>query len=424
VSVINGVILLRTVGGPTTIKARTQDGGYEAECKVSANLVPLDSISMSSEATGEAGGNLSLSVSFTPANASVTRLDWVSSDPSVAKVEDAGGNIKLLKVGTATITATALDAGDGEKIGLCQVEVMETGNLMGRFGAEGGTAIEKVRNTFEKIHDYLNDPSTQESLPRIELGNFINLSELHVTGYPLDTADPPNVADNNPGYGKIDKTYAGIIYKEALRLIVVGKNSFKNINENGERPHIVLQFQGCPTQHRMNSGNTNIGGYAKSEVREYLVPITGKNDSGNFSAGLVAAGVPLDREEIIWAPVRYVWQGYLDETTRSTQLDRITDKVWLPTEWEMFGSTNNSYETTASTQTYFDYYKTNNLRIKYSPGAAKVQWYFLASPTTGTFMNFYAVWHLGDLSSAVAGSGAGLGWNNNGGGISPAFCVK
>ncbi|GHV32611.1 hypothetical protein AGMMS4952_23280 [Spirochaetia bacterium] len=124
-----------------------------------------------------------------------------------------------------------------------------------------------------------------------------------------------------------------------LRLIVVGKNSFKSGTAAANNPsapnHVVFQFQNIPVTHGMNPTNSNAGGYKDSEMRVYL--------TNDFLPGLKAAGVP---ESVLWAPSRRVWNGFLSSESGSsstnTVVDTIADELWLPTEYEMLGTRNTS----------------------------------------------------------------------------------
>jgi hypothetical protein len=179
----------------------------------------------------------------------------------------------------------------------------------------------------------------------------------------------------------------------------------------------VFQFQNVPGAQRTNTTNTNAGGYAASMMRKYLVPIDGAA-SGSFYNGLLAAGVPAN---VLWAPKRNVAKNYNDAATASC--NTIQDVLWLPTEWEIYGSRSHSpLSEKAANQTHLEYYD-NNLntesggnprRTKYDMNGWTHSWrlatpyylkdtYFLAVGTSG----------YGNITDA-----------NYVGGIAPAFCVR
>ena len=78
--------------------------GSVAPC---VTVVPVSSVSISGGSFSlKAGASKRLSATVAPANATDRAVSWKSSDTSVATV-DASGNVKAVKAGTATITATA-----------------------------------------------------------------------------------------------------------------------------------------------------------------------------------------------------------------------------------------------------------------------------------------------------------------------------
>ena len=96
--------------GVATITATAKDGSKKsASCKITINSIGASAIGLSKTSyTGAPGTSLSLTATISPSNVSKKTLTWKSSNSSVASV-DSSGNVKLLKDGTATITATTTD---------------------------------------------------------------------------------------------------------------------------------------------------------------------------------------------------------------------------------------------------------------------------------------------------------------------------
>jgi hypothetical protein len=157
---------------------------------------------------------------------------------------------------------------------------------------------------------------------------------------------------------------------------------------------------------------TNAGGYAASYMRKYLVNVGGSG--GPFLTGLINAGVP---DAVLWAPKRYVATGAYQV---GVSAGLIEDKLWLPTEREMFGSntySNAAYETETN-QARLAYYTSDATRIKFQAHYSNDQQglFFLASPTSGTIDYYFC---------SVSAAGAALFGNaNTSRGVAPAFCVK
>ena len=114
--------LVKAVGvGTATIKVSV--GKASASCKVTV-LQPVTSISLNrSSLTMEATDTFQLQASVYPSNAADQRVQWTSSDPTVASV-DENGLVTALKKGTATVTAAALDGSGVTRT--CQVTVSNT----------------------------------------------------------------------------------------------------------------------------------------------------------------------------------------------------------------------------------------------------------------------------------------------------------
>jgi hypothetical protein len=285
-------------------------------------------------------------------------------------------------------------------------------------GAGGMTSIKQkfavteegkdgVAAVFTELHKYIQNGGLGASTV-IRTGDWIDLEGgLAVEAY--------------AGYGEFSAANAAIVPQSPpftgyegrkLRLIVVGINSFIGRNDNGNAtPHVVFQFQNLPASRRTHSAESNIG-YGETEMRMYLTPVAGDDNSGTFYTGLLEAGIP---EQVLWAPIRYV--------SKRTAAEKITDLVWLPTEWEMFGQRTFSYEAheTSGNQVKLEYYSGDPQRIKYrvneSTGTVSVPWYRLASP-------FYTTTN--DYRFCIVESSGKGGYNSPSvsSDFAPAFCVR
>jgi hypothetical protein len=225
----------------------------------------------------------------------------------------------------------------------------------------------------------------------LQLGDYIDLNSLNVTAY--NNAGAFNVS--NIAIVPTPLPFAGY-NGTLLRLIVVGINSF-----GGTTAHVVFQFQNVPVSRIMNSTKTQR--YVNTQMHSYI--------TDNFLAGLKGAGVPTDATDgILWNPSRLVWKGYGE-----TSADSITDYLWLPTEWEMFGTRNKTH-TSEGTSARLEYYDNDAKRIKYDSSKAP-QWYWEESPTNdGTNYRFSLVGKDGGFTNYDSCQTAY--------GVAPAFCVK
>lgn len=113
--------------GIATITAVSEDGNFTATCLVSVGSgsnepIPVESIILNETATVRVGKTQTLSVTVNPANATNKTLEWVSSDNSIATV-DQNGVITGVSIGNVTITCFATD-GSGVTA-ICSVTVEE-----------------------------------------------------------------------------------------------------------------------------------------------------------------------------------------------------------------------------------------------------------------------------------------------------------
>ena len=113
--------------GSAVITATAADGsGVQAECQVTvvANVIEVTSISIStSEWTGKVGESVQLIATVLPVDATNKIVTWATSDSEIATV-DSNGNVKAVKVGSATITVTT--TGGNILSATCQVTVIPT----------------------------------------------------------------------------------------------------------------------------------------------------------------------------------------------------------------------------------------------------------------------------------------------------------
>ena len=104
--------------GTAAITATTEAGGLKATCVVTVNPVPVSGISLNkSELTLALGSSEVLVATITPSNATDQTVSWVSSDESVASV-DQDGRVVAKAVGSAKIVASC-----GGKTASCRVVV-------------------------------------------------------------------------------------------------------------------------------------------------------------------------------------------------------------------------------------------------------------------------------------------------------------
>jgi hypothetical protein len=280
--------------------------------------------------------------------------------------------------------------------------------------------VEDVADTFNAVSAYLRALADPAVISNIDLGDYIDLPFLHVAAY------GDNSGTNNTPYAKglIDIAANSAINKNngaLLRLFGVGKNSFKaggsytGGGTGSTDAHVVFQFQNLPGGHRMNPTLTSTNGYVVTELRRYLVDYDQSATGGAFLAGLLAAGVP---EAVLWGPERAMAKE--SKSNSPADVNKIQDKIWLPTAWEMQGTQTNSNTAEGGTnQARLEYYDTvAKCKKYYTDTDPNVSMWWLASPTTWAgYGGYFCIINnnSGYVYAAKADAVCGL---------APAFCVR
>ena len=110
--------------GSATITVTTEDGGKTATCKVTVKekIYPVTAVTIDKTSVELTEGDVTvITATVTPSNASNKNVYWISSDSSIATVDNTG-KITAVKAGDATITVTTKDGG---KTATCKVTVNE-----------------------------------------------------------------------------------------------------------------------------------------------------------------------------------------------------------------------------------------------------------------------------------------------------------
>lgn len=143
----NGKVTAVSVG-TAQISAKTQNG-LQATCEINVQPVLVESISITpAEIESEEGRKVKLSLEVLPENASNKSVDWTSSNTEVATVSNAG-LLKIVGVGNADITATAVDGSNAA--GICHVtgvagidEILTDGVRVDVYSSNGVMLLHEV----------------------------------------------------------------------------------------------------------------------------------------------------------------------------------------------------------------------------------------------------------------------------------------
>lgn len=122
----DGIITAKSPG-KVTIMAISQDGGKKASCDVTVAIIPVKSFSLNTdEITGFEGTTYQLEAAdILPADALVRTIQWESSQPEIAAV-DENGQVSLKSAGMAVIKAYSADR---QFVRHCMVFVEKEGDV-------------------------------------------------------------------------------------------------------------------------------------------------------------------------------------------------------------------------------------------------------------------------------------------------------
>ncbi len=162
--------------GTATITVATEDGALTATCDVTV-AVPVENINFEEQIFYLVDGlDSTLTVTFSPSNATNKNVIWSSSDESVATI-DTSGKVSSISLGTTTITAISED---GAKTATCDVTVQRLTVHVGTAGTLSTLIpdedIPKIRQMV--ITGTLNDDDYSTIRNMISLF-YLDMSELN-----------------------------------------------------------------------------------------------------------------------------------------------------------------------------------------------------------------------------------------------------
>jgi hypothetical protein len=221
----------------------------------------------------------------------------------------------------------------------------------------------------------------------IRIGDYIDGLDLSAIGAPTGGVAPQAWND---------------IYKNN-RIVVSGFNTFKGSGDTeNTKNHILFTFRNVVARARMNSTNTNAGGYPATEFRTWLEGASG-DGSGSFATGLKAAlggnDPLLTIRKLLSNKVDWAW---------------VNCTVWPPTEDEVFGESSwgdSSYGD--GIKVHFPIYQKSSIyRVKRYNGSR--DWWWEGAPSAASAARF----------ADVNGNGGAYNYDASAvGGCAPAFCV-
>lgn len=169
---------------------------------------------------------------------------------------------------------------------------------------------------------------------------------------------------------------------------------------------------GSSTAFRMNTSNTNVGGWAQSYMRNTILGAT----STSATSGRFMAAIPSDLRAVLKSCTKYT-DNTGNASNSSGNVTATTDYMWLCSVFEVFGEQKNANQYEQDRQEQYAYFAAGNTKVKYGAGAQSsstdVYWW-LRSPYFDGDNRFCVVNDSGFVYHYEA---------NNSLGVAPCFCV-
>jgi hypothetical protein len=182
-------------------------------------------------------------------------------------------------------------------------------------------------------------------------------------------------------------TIGSYTYHMQLVSINDGTGAAGTYYPNGTADFISVELM--DTLHRMNSSNTNVGGWNSCEMRTYL------NET-------VYPTLPSDLRAVIVEKTHMRTAG-----NKSTNFVSASDKLWLPTEWELFGVANYAGES-ATYNKHYSIFPDDSSRIKKRVSSTSATYWWDSSPSVSGQRNFCDVEYIGRANDDYASTSYGV----------------
>lgn len=163
---------------------------------------------------------------------------------------------------------------------------------------------------------------------------------------------------------------------------------------------------GSSAGFRMNTSNTNSGGWNGSYMRKTLLGNTGTPTSP-ISNSMMAA-LPSDLRAVMQSVTKYT-DNTGGGSDNASYVTATKDYLFLLAEFEAFGTRYGANSAEQNYQLQYDYYKAGNSRVAYNHSAVSTAvWWWLRSPSCATSNRFRLVDTDGSRSHDHADSSAGV----------------
>lgn len=371
-----------TIGGTTS---GTNAGSYNATFTPKSNYQWSDGSTAAKTVAwsiGKAAGSLSLSASSVSLdmsgltkNVTVTRagdgaISATSGNASIATAEVTGNTVKItgLKTGSTTVT----------------VKVAAGTN-------HTAPANKTISVTVEMASPTLADNTPAAIQAAAQSGQAANYWSV---------GDKVGIALNGTvGALALSSTYYAFILGFDHNSAVEGGNSihfqFGKTSAGADIAFVDSYYNNTGGGFRMNTSNTNSGGWKSSNMRSTICPA-------------FLSAMPTEWQNVIAACTKYSDNTGGGSNTAS-YVTTTSDKIWLLSEFEVQGARSYANSAEQNYQKQYDYYKNGNSKVKYKHSATTTACYWWLRSVRATDSNHFCfVITDGSASSSNASSSRGF----------------
>lgn len=166
---------------------------------------------------------------------------------------------------------------------------------------------------------------------------------------------------------------------------------------------------GSSAAFRMNTSNTNSGGWEDSYMRNNICGTSKTSTSGRFMGA-----IPSALRNALKSVTKYT-DNTGNASTSSSAVTATTDYIFLLSEYEVFGSCSIANSNEASRQQQYAYYSAGNSKVKYrhTSTSSTARWW-LRSANRNYSYSFANAYTYGSVDSYIADVSLG---------VAPGFCV-
>ena len=166
---------------------------------------------------------------------------------------------------------------------------------------------------------------------------------------------------------------------------------------------------GSSAAFRMNTSNTNSGGWEDSYMRNNICGTSKTSTSGRFMGA-----IPSALRNALKSVTKYT-DNTGNASTSSSAVTATTDYIFLLSEYEVFGSCSIANSNEASRQQQYAYYSAGNSKVKYRhTSTSSAAYWWLRSASRDYSSSFVNV----DTGGGVSDYDADYSF-----GVAPGFCV-